>query len=322
MKYTTRYERKRRFPFGFFFFLLSLALIALAGVSINKIRNGQPGFLTNLWSPQPDPEPDPYLEGNGIRLDVPSGVTSVMLLGSDYQEELGFRTDVMLLLVMNTKTSQFHLFSFPRDLWVNIPGIGEQRLNTAFPFGGFQLLSDTLALNFGFRPDHYAMVDFQGFKHLIDVLDGIDVQVTKLTEDECHLNDTGWCVVEPGLTPMTADEALWYVRARKNSSDFERTRKAQEVIQAMAEKALRPSEILNLDNVLRALMRTVETDMKITDGLLYFVPISKFFGGPDVTAFRITENDAVPGMTSGGASVLFPNIPAIQNVLKQALFIE
>jgi LCP family protein required for cell wall assembly len=228
----------------------------------------------------------------------------------------------MLLLVMNTKTSQFHLFSFPRDLWVNIPGIGEQRLNTAFPFGGFQLLSDTLALNFGFRPDHYAMVDFQGFKHLIDVLDGIDVQVTKLTEDECHLNDTGWCVVEPGLTPMTADEALWYVRARKNSSDFERTRKAQEVIQAMAEKALRPSEILNLDNVLRALMRTVETDMKITDGLLYFVPISKFFGGPDVTAFRITENDAVPGMTSGGASVLFPNIPAIQNVLKQALFIE
>lgn len=322
MKYTIRNERKRKFPFGLVLIALSLAFVVLAGVSINKIRNGQPGFLSNLWAPDPNPEPDPYLDNNAVKLELPSGVTSVLLMGSDFQEGIGFRTDVMLLVVMNTKTSQFNLFSFPRDLWVNIPGIGEQRLNTAYPFGGFQLLSDTLALNFGFRPDHYAMVDFQGFKHIIDVLDGIDVDVTKLTEDECHLNDLGWCVVEPGLTPMTSDEALWYVRARKNSSDFERTRKAQEVIKAMAEKALRPSEITNLDNVYRALMRTIETDMKMSDGLLYFLPLSKFFGGPEIGNFRITEAEAVPGMTAGGASVLFPNIPAIQVILKQALWIE
>ena len=322
MKYTTRNETKRKFPFGLILVLLSLAFIVLAGISLNKIRSGQPGFMTNLWAPNPNPEPDPYLDNNPIALDMPTGVTNILLLGSDEQVDIGFRTDVMLLLSLNTKTSQFSLFSFPRDLWVNIPGIGEQRLNTAFPFGGFQLLSDTLALNFGFRPDHYAMVDFNGFKEIIDVLGGVDVEITKLSEDECFSNDVRWCVWEPGTWTMTSDEALWYIRARKNSSDFERTRKAQEVVKAMVEKALRPSQLPDLGKVVSALYRNVESDMKITDGLLYVFPISKFFGGSDVSNYRITESDAVPGMTSGGASVLFPNIPSIQIVLKQALWIE
>lgn len=322
MKYTTRNETKRKFPFGLILVLLSLAFIVLAGISLNKIRSGQPGFMTNLWAPNPNPEPDPYLDNNPIALDMPTGVTNILLLGSDEQVDIGFRTDVMLLLSLNTKTSQFSLFSFPRDLWVNIPGIGEQRLNTAFPFGGFQLLSDTLALNFGFRPDHYAMVDFNGFKEIIDMLGGVDVEITKLSEDECFSNDVRWCVWEPGTWTMTSDEALWYIRARKNSSDFERTRKAQEVVKAMVEKALRPSQLPDLGKVVSALYRNVESDMKITDGLLYVFPISKFFGGSDVSNYRITESDAVPGMTSGGASVLFPNIPSIQIVLKQALWIE
>lgn len=322
MKYTTRNETKRKFPFGLILVLLSLAFIVLAGISLNKIRSGQPGFMSNLWAPNPNPEPDPYLDNNPIALDLPTGVTNILLLGSDEQVDIGFRTDVMLLLSLNTKTSQFSLFSFPRDLWVNIPGIGEQRLNTAFPFGGFQLLSDTLALNFGFRPDQYAMVDFNGFKEIIDVLGGVDVEITKLSEDECFSNDVRWCVWEPGTWTMTSDEALWYIRARKNSSDFERTRKAQEVVEAMVEKALRPSQLPDLGKVVSALYRNVESDMKITDGLLYVFPISKFFGGSDVSNYRITESDAVPGMTSGGASVLFPNIPAIQIVLKQALWIE
>jgi LCP family protein required for cell wall assembly len=227
----------------------------------------------------------------------------------------------MLLVGLNTSTNEVHLISFPRDLWVNIPGLGEQRLNTAFPYGDWQLLSDTFAVNFGFRPDHYAMVDFQGFKHLIDVLDGIVVDVGEHMEDECHMNDSGWCVVEPGEVPMNSDEALWYVRARLNSSDFDRTRRAQEVIQAMAKKAFQPSEILNLDNVVRAIFRTVQTDMKFPDTILYALPASKFVN-MDFTTYRLTPDDAVPGTTYGGASVLFPNFPAIREKLLQFYWIN
>jgi LCP family protein required for cell wall assembly len=206
-------------------------------------------------------------------------------------------------------------------VWVNIPDLGEQRLNTAFPFGDWQGLSNTFAANFGFRPDHYAMVDFQGFKHLIDVLDGIVVTVGEHMEDECHMDPSGWCVVEPGEVPMNSDEALWYVRARLNSSDFDRTRRAQEVIQAMVKKAMQPTEILNLDNVIRAIFRTVQTDMGVTDTILYAFPASKFVD-MKFTTFRLTPDDAVPGTTYGGASVLFPNYPAIREKLLQFYWVN
>ncbi|MEL7637236.1 MAG: LCP family protein [Anaerolineaceae bacterium] len=322
MEYSTRNERKRGFRFGWILLFLSLALVAMAGISVNKIRNGQPGFLTNLWEKGINTEADAYLDGNALTLPIPGYVKTVMLLGSDYQPSIGFRTDVMLLVAMNTKTSEFHLLSFPRDLWVNIPGVGPQRLNTALPFGGTELLSDTLALNFGFRPDNFAMVDFDGFKNIIDVMGGINVDVEKYMEDECWLNDTGWCVIQPGRQYMTAGDAFWYVRARKNTSDFDRNRRQQEVIKAMVSKALRPTELPNLPRVFNAISNTVETNLKISDMFLYVVPLSKFFDGPDITSYQITPNEAVPGMTDGGASVLYPDVGAIQAIIRQALWIE
>lgn len=322
MTYTTRNERKSGFPFGWILLLISLALVVLAGISINKIRNGQSGFMTNLWMAETNPEPDPYLDGSALALPVSGKVKTVMLLGSDFQPEIGFRTDVMLLLAMNTDTSEFHLLSFPRDLWVNIPGVGPQRLNTALPFGGPELLSDTLALNFGFRPDNFAMVDFDGFKHIIEVMDGIDVDVEKHMEDGCWLNDIGWCVIEPGRQFMTANEALWYVRARKNTSDFDRNRRQQEVLRAMVAKALRPSELTNLDRVIKAINASTETDLVLGDMFLYVFPLAKFFDGPDITSYQITPAEAVPGTTDGGAAVLYPDIAAIQAIIRQALWIE
>ena len=79
----------------------------------------------------------------------------------------------MLLLVMN-KEQPVQSLSFPRDLG-SISQAWASSDNTAYPFGGFQLLSDTLAWNFGFRPDHYA-IDFDGFKEIIEELDGVDVE--------------------------------------------------------------------------------------------------------------------------------------------------
>ena len=321
MTYTVKNQRKHRFPWGILLIMAALVFIMLAVLSVNEIRNGNPGFLTNLWSDSNQNEDDAWLTNNANAISVPNEVKTILLLGSDYRPELGYRTDVMLLVGLNTRTNEIHLISFPRDLWVNIPGVGEQRLNTAFPYGGWELLSDTFAANFGFRPDHYAMVDFQGFKHLVDVLDGVVVDVGEHMEDECHMNDSGWCVVEPGEVEMNSDESLWYVRARLNSSDFDRTRRAQEMIQAMAKKALQPSEIFNLDNVVRAIFSTVETDMKTMDYVLYALPLSKF-ANLDFTTYRLTPDDAVPGTTSGGASVLYPNAAAIREKLLQFYWID
>jgi hypothetical protein len=66
----------------------------------------------------------------------------------------------------------------------------------------------------------------------------------------------------------------------------------------------------------------VQTDLKVTDMFLYVVPLSKFFEGPDITTYQITPTEAVPGMTDGGASVLYPDIGAIQAIIRQALWLE
>lgn len=315
-----QYTKKRNFAFlTFVLVLVLLVLGVMIGVSLNRIREGNPGFLTNLWSTPEKYVDDPYLSNESTRINVPNHVKTILLLGSDEQENIGFRTDVMLLMAFNTKTHKINLISFPRDLWVNIPGLGDQRLNVAFPYGDWQMLSDALAANFGFRPDHYMMADFEGFKHILDVLGPIDVEVTERMEDESYLDDSGWRVVEPGTVTMEQWEAFWYVRARMNSSDIDRNRRAMEVIKAMGKKALSPSQLGKLPNVMRAVRRTIQTDMVFQDFIIYALPLSKFLGNDPFTMYRINFSDVTPGVTEGGAQVLYPNFESIKNTLREVL---
>lgn len=322
MTYQTSKKRKSALPFVIIFVLILLALVVLAGLSLNKMRNGQSGFITNLWSSTPTPEDDPVLANSGIALPVPAHVKTVLLLGSDYRPESGYRTDVILLAAFNMNTGKVHLISFPRDLWLNIPNYGPQRINVAFPTGGWEMLSDTFAANFGFRPDHYAMVTFDGFEQMIIALNGIEVNVGAHTEDECDLNGQTWCVVEPGKVQMDSKMALWYVRNRKNSSDFDRNRRAQEVIQAIAAKAMNPVNVSRLPKLLKAIEENVETDLDLGNMWPYALPLNKYLQDDLITTYHITPNEAVPFTTDGGASVLDPNIPVIQAILRQVFWIE
>ena len=295
----------------------------LAAISLNQVRAGDGAFISNLWGGNAtEPAADLYLEGNSAALPIPPYVKTIMLLGSDYSPGSGHRTDVMLLAAFNLKNGKINLFSFPRDLWVEIPGYYPQRLNVAEPLGGYELLGDTLAYNFGFRPDHYAIADFEGFKLVVDWLGGVDVKVTQHMEDSCVFTPEGWCVVEPGTVHMDGDYALWYVRPRLNSSDFDRTRRAQEVIQAIARKALSPAYIFRLPSFIETALDLVETDMSVADMWLYAFPLSLFNGTASTEIYTLTPNEAAFYVTDEGASVLLPNVPAIQAILKQVFWIE
>lgn len=315
-------RKKASFPIIPILTIIILVLAIMSAISLNRIREGQPGFLTNLWSTTPQAETNPILAANPNALAIPNHVKTIMLLGSDFTPETGYRTDVMLLVSFNLNTGKVNLFSFPRDLWVEIPGWQTQRINTAQPHGGNQLLGDTLAYNFGFRPDHYAIVDFNGFKQIIDLIGGVDVVVTQHMEDKCDFNEVKWCVVEPGTVHMDSNYALWYVRARLNTSDFDRTRRAQEVIQAIGRNVLSPSKLRALPGFISAIQEIIETDMKLQDLWLYAFPLNKFFQEDVVTTHTLTPNEAVGFVTDGGAMVLQPNYPAIEAILKQVFWIE
>ena len=102
------------------------------------------------------------------------------------------------------------MISIPADLWIYIPTVGMQRINTAYQSGlisnyqggGPGLLRDTIAYNLGIRIDHTAMVEFDGFQRIVDTLGGLDVPVA------CPYTD--WRLVDPSYDPYNADNWSLY----------------------------------------------------------------------------------------------------------------
>ena len=179
-----------------------LVIVAVIGaISLNILREGkqEPIIVDNEISAEEIPFNIIEQLNNTETLQIPKGIKTFMLLGSDYRPQIGYRTDVILLVAVNTHKGSISLLSFPRDLWVYIPGWEMQRINTAQPHGGFELLGDTLEENFGFRPDNYAMVDFEGFQQIIDTLGGIEVKAEKAMTDRCDLTSSGWCIGDGSL---------------------------------------------------------------------------------------------------------------------------
>src|SRR5512145_1810740 len=132
----------------------------------------QPIPLTPTVAPPPtatpEPEPTAAPTEEPANAETGEGIVNLLLLGSDARPGGGFRTDVMMLVSINRSNASVSVVSFPRDLYVTIPGWMTNRLNTAFGVGGFDLMAATFEYNFGVRPSYYVMTNFDGFKSIID----------------------------------------------------------------------------------------------------------------------------------------------------------
>ena len=264
--------------------------------------------------------PIPWYETHHIGQEV----TSIVLLGSDRRPGQGFRTDIIILVTINPQNHKISMISFPRDLYITIPGWGYNRINVAQSLGGFDLLAQTFEQNFKIRPQHYAMIDFNGFVDAIDSIGGINVNVEKPLRDQCdvqYVNHNGVCSFEPGWHEMNGQTALWYVRSRHTSNDIDRTRRAQEVLQAILNRVVGIDGIAHASDLYNKYHQSVETDLSFTDllPLIQMAPqltdsskISHYVIGPG-----LVWDYTVPG---NGAMVLMPNLAGIQNLIYQAVF--
>jgi LCP family protein required for cell wall assembly len=290
-------------------------------------------LLVGTWTPPtiytaPDaPTPFPVL--------TDTDTVTFLLLGSDTRGGISFRTDTIVLAAVRPKTGQVSLVSIPRDLWVYIPTHGYDRINTAYEYGelgnypgrGPGLLKDTVLYNLGVRVDHLAMIDFNGFIRAVNTLGGVDVPVFCPYTD-WHLNAPGldqynennWSLytVGPGIVHMDGDLALWYARARKKSSDFDRGRRSQEVLRALYARGLQTNVVGKIPELYADLSSTVTTDLNLTD-LLKLAPLSLHLTNADIRSYYIGREDVTPWVTPAGADVLLPNGPAILSTLQQAL---
>ncbi len=297
--------RKKRFLF------IGILLLALTACNF-PYRSSVPGGYLNT--------PDQSGEGFPAKaepLSIKEGERTILLMGSDQRPEAGdFRTDTAVLVVIK-KDGTVNLVSFPRDLWVYLPGVGMQRLNAAQEFGGFDLVRATFEYNFGFAPQSFVMTNISGFQSIVDSLGGVDVQVEKKLFDARDGYPDGY-EVDPGRVHMNGETALWYVRSRKTTSDLDRLRRSQEVILAIGKKLFSLNGIIHLPGFYGAYRRTVVTDLTLID-VTNLMPLMKAVGSNKVQLYAISYDQVAPFITGGGADVLLPRPQAIRTLLEKAL---
>ena len=122
----------------------------------------------------------------------------------------GERSDTIMVLRLDTSSRRVSVLSFPRDLWVKIPGNGSGRINAAYRRDDPQLLIDTLKSEFGVPVDHFIQLDFCAFKKFVDAVGGVAVPIPTAVRD----TSTGLGIAQPGCHWFSGDEALAYVRSR------------------------------------------------------------------------------------------------------------
>jgi polyisoprenyl-teichoic acid--peptidoglycan teichoic acid transferase len=258
-----------------------------------------------------------------------------LLIGSDRRPGGSFRTDTMVIAILRPNDGQVSLISIPRDLWVSIPGWENQRINTAYqhgisvdyPGGGPGLLKDTILYNLGIRIDHTAMVEFDGFRQIVDTLGGVDVPVSCAYTDWRLIdpsydpeNENNWALYTtgPGLIHMDGDLALWYARSRQKSNDFDRGRRQQEVLRALFTQTLQAGTLKRLPELYNDLKNTVETDLNLVD-LLQLSLYAPKMTNADIRSYYIRPPLVTSWITEGGAAVLLPNEEPLQQMLTEAL---
>jgi LCP family protein required for cell wall assembly len=275
----------------------------------------QPTLQASAQIPTPTATELP-LQGNYYRR--PADQVNILLLGSDQRPgDPSFRTDTIILLTLNPGLGTATMTSFPRDLYLPIPGYTSNRINTVFGLGRFSLLQQTFEYNFGLRPDYYVMINLNGFTRTIDSLGGIDVEVGQTLTD--HRDKIGRYTVQAGTVHMDGETALWYVRSRYTSSDFDRTRRQQEVVEAIFNRLMSLDAVRRAPELFSIYRDNVETNLSLDD-LTPLLPLAlKVHSTEQIQRFFIgTQHVSRYFVPTTGADVLLPIQSLVMDVIYQA----
>lgn len=261
-------------------------------------------------APQPPPAPAPTaipIPPRARLVNLPPNTFNIALLGVDKRPDRGFmNTDVIIIASVNPDVPAVTMLSIPRDTPAYIPGVGVQKINTAYAIGGPDLFKETILYNFGLKIENYAMVNFAGVVHAVDALGGIDVIATcpiqhTFPRDPYYMGGmvtprdwvdtfTGevWPagtripltkidIPSPGVYSLNGLEALAFARARKGipGGDVDRGRREQRVLRAMLAKARQVGSLNKLTDLYSAVKNDVESDMTLETILRYALMADK-----------------------------------------------
>jgi LCP family protein required for cell wall assembly len=249
----------------------------------------------------------------GLYLLAP-GRTNVLVLGIDAREGEGSlgRTDTNILVTVVPSRGYVGMLSIPRDLWVTIPGYGENRINTAHffaeadrPGAGPAAALETVEVNFGLPMDSFVRIQFEGLQQVVDAMGGIEIDL-----------DSPQSGLPAGRHLLNGEQALTFVRDREGSDDFFRMARGQIFLRGTLGALLKPQTWPRLPGVIRALPDFLETDIPIW--LWPRLGLAVLRTGPDGIDNRVISREmVVPFTTEGGANVLAPDWTKINPVLEE-----
>lgn len=252
-------------------------------------------------------------------------IINILLVGQDAREGQGRqRSDAMILCTFNTGTNTLTMTSFLRDTYVQIPGYSDNRLNVPYVLGGFQLLDETLELNFGVHVDANVEVNFAGFAHIVDAMGGVNIELTSAEAN--YLNKRGnWDVpgqynwkLTKGMNKLTGEQALAYSRIRYLDSDFGRTNRQRKVLTALINQC-RDMNLLELNKLVDTVLPYVTTDMTNAQITGYMMELFPMLSSVQINTQHIPADNAYTLTMIRGMSVLLPDLEKNRQILFESL---
>jgi LCP family protein required for cell wall assembly len=238
----------------------------------------------------------------------------------------------MMVAIMDMEESNVVVISIPRDLWVNIPGYGASRINTAYFLGqvsygygtsyGPELARQVASQVLGIPIGYTITVDFDGFRKLVDMIGGIEIDVPVAINDPLYPDEnygTFQLIIPEGRQEMDGERALQYARTRHGNSDFDRAKRQQAVLDAVRDRLLQPEQLPHLPEYLWAARDEVETTLSLPD-LFYIARFLRSLERQQIHMHVIEAPLLWNGITADGSQVLLYDPYTLQQAVQQWLW--
>ena len=325
-------------PIFFIVFFIGMLIFVFAKYAARPSIS-QPGWtetqgLNTILSPvtptpvaAPTPTPEPWytfeapfsaeitpIPAQANRLELGKDVQVWLLMGTDKEAPYTGRIMAMHILFVNERLAKAAMISVPPNLFVYLPDVGMRRLSTSMALGGMELVSKTLAYNFGIRPNRFILSHPTEFQNLVDYLGGLDVSVLFPIKDACG-------GIPSGIHALNGQRLLCYVSYLSGDDEVDRTRRQQEVLGLLLQKLVTDGRLSKLPNYYTTFEPKMETDFTLTD-MVSKIPFMLRLGDSSRINYALLGWDAlVPWVldVKTKSQVLLPLQPASGDLFKAAL---
>ena len=248
-----------------------------------------------------------------------SGLINILLVGQDRRDEkTPARADTIILCSFHPESKSIVLTSFLRDLYIQIPGIGGNRLNAAYANGGMELMKQTLQENLGIYIDGCIDVDFSQFAGIIDILGGVTLE---LRQDEAEtINETTAGTLTAGVQALNGQQALAYSRIRNLDADgdFSRTERQRRLLTSLL-SSYRDAGFLKILSAIADTLPLISTDLNSKEILYLAAKLYPLLDNPSMTSQRVPADGSYTYSNIRGMEVLTVDWKEVRNTLANSL---